>query len=176
MEAVANSTWQPLCAEEPMHPGRRWWRQGRERWGGGGGRGGGEGRRGRWKEGKEARGRIVGRSRRRCALWSPSPPPHTRVCSPSWGGINMLFGLSDIFVDFSEKGENLKVYWVQGLRPSILAVTSTWKLDSATIRIFWFFAPFLPVCDFVLFPKSNSTWSGCIWMLRQSSWKIRWLI
>ena len=36
-----------------------------------------------------------------------------------------FFSVLAISVVFSDRNENLKVYWVQGLRPSILAVTST---------------------------------------------------
>ena len=80
-----NPTWQPLCAGEPMPRGRRWWRQGRVRWGEARGRGGGEGMMGT-KEVKEeeTKGRRLRKGRRRCAPWSPSPPPHTDVDSPSW--------------------------------------------------------------------------------------------
>ena len=80
-----NPTWQPLCAGEPLPRGRRWWRQGRVRWGEARGRGGGEGMMGTGEvKEEETKGRRLRKGRRRCAPWSPSPPPHTDVDSPSW--------------------------------------------------------------------------------------------
>ena len=135
----SDSTWQPLCPAEQGHLWPRWWRRGRGWWAGAAGGGGGEARSSVVKVVVESRWRRWLEGCTRCARWSPSPPPRTRACFPSCERESLL--------KEKESSRNLNVYWVQGLRPSILAVTSTYMPHAYT---FGFYLSHHVTCHFSL--------------------------
>ena len=79
--------------------------------------------------------------------------------------VQLFFGVSNIFLDFSEKRREPES--VLGARLKTLNPRRHFNLGVGFYNNSHFM--FSCVCHIVLFPQSNLTWSGCIWMFRQSS-------